>query len=71
VNEEEGRNGLRWQVRNHEERLKALELANISVLADRLNRLAGQVSWMIGTLVAFILTILGGIIVFLVTQGTP
>lgn len=62
-------NGLRWQVANHEDRLKALEGANILVLVDRVERLSAQVTWMIVAFGGMILTTLGGIIVYLVTQG--
>jgi hypothetical protein len=71
ANEERGRNGLIWQVTNHEKRITSLEATNVAVLADRLNRLSGQVTWMIASFAGLILTILGGIIVFLVTQSTP
>lgn len=65
----EPENGLRWQVRNHEHRIVKLEDANILVLADRVNRLSAQVTYLIVAFVGLILSTLGGIVVYLVTQG--
>lgn len=51
-----------------DKRLEKLEGMNISVLAAQVQDLRGQVRWLIVTFVGFILTILIGIIVFLVNQ---
>jgi hypothetical protein len=60
-----------WKLDNLERRLSKLEDANILVLADRVAQLKTLVAWMLGTFVTFILTILGGLIIFLATNGTP
>jgi hypothetical protein len=64
-------NNIQWRVDNLERRLSKLEDANILVLADRVAQLKTLVAWMLGTFVTFILTILGGLIIFLATNGAP
>jgi hypothetical protein len=64
-------NGQRWKIDNLDKRVTKIEDTNILVLADRVLRLTGLVTWMIATMATFILTILGGVIIFLVTKGGP
>lgn len=54
-----------------EGRVRDLEAMRIAVLADRLDRLTRQVSWMIGAFITLILTTLGGIIVYLISTAGP
>lgn len=68
---ESGNGTVQYRLQEIERRLKALEAANILVLADRVARLSTLVGWMIGLFATFILTTLGGIIVYLVSRSSP
>lgn len=63
-------NGTRYRLEGLERRMDAVEGQNIAVLADRVNRLNALVGWMIAAFVTFILSTLGGLIVFLLAWGS-
>lgn len=53
---------------NHAERLRALEAMNVAVLAEQVKDLRGQVRWLIVSFTGMIISILIGIIVFLINS---
>lgn len=53
----------------HKQRLEHLESINTSVLAEQVKDLRGQVRWLIVSFVGMIMSVLSGIIVFLIVQG--
>jgi phage host-nuclease inhibitor protein Gam len=69
-------NSMRWRVDNLERRVENLESANISVLAERLSNqtseireLRGTITWMLRTAIGVAVTIVGGVLIFLLTTG--
>lgn len=52
----------------YDRRLDALEGMNIALLADRLKRVERLLAWLLAAIGTLIFSVLGGIIIFLVTQ---